>query len=214
MSEAEQNGRTVLFVSHNMDAMVRLCPTAVWLDAGRIRTRGPTEQLVVEYVRVTATNRPAVAYQDDASVPAQITGIALRDADGQPAATLTTRAASTLEVEIRVNEPVPGLDVGCLLRNMAGAALLDELMSDGPARSIAEPGRYRVRCTIPPVLPPGEYSIGVVLGTHYELIESREDAVAVAVEGDDLGRPQRLFKLGLPWAVERLTDDASRRAVE
>jgi ABC-2 type transport system ATP-binding protein/lipopolysaccharide transport system ATP-binding protein len=212
MSEVEQSGRTVLFVSHNMDAMVRLCPTAVWLDAGRIRATGPTEQLVADYVRATAAETPAVAYQDDASAPAQIVGIALSDADGQSVATFTTRARPTVDVEIRVNEPVPGLDVGCLLRNAAGAVLLDELMSDGEAPSIAEAGRYRVRCTIPPVLPPGEYSIGVVLGTHYELIDSREDAVAFTIDGDDLGRTQRMFKLGLPWDVERLADDANRRA--
>ena len=41
MSEVEKSGRTVLFVSHNMDAMARLCPTAIWLDEGRVRSIGP-----------------------------------------------------------------------------------------------------------------------------------------------------------------------------
>ena len=42
MDEVERSGRTVLFVSHNMDAMARLCTTTMWLDKGRVRGIGPT----------------------------------------------------------------------------------------------------------------------------------------------------------------------------
>ncbi|MET0145896.1 MAG: ABC transporter ATP-binding protein [Ilumatobacteraceae bacterium] len=206
MSEVEQSGRTVLFVSHNMDAMVRLCPRAVWLEEGRVRAIGPTEQLVGEYVRLTAVEVPEVAFVERASGPAEIVAISLRDPTGSPASTLTTRTTAHVEIEIGVHEEIPGLDVGCMITTHAGAVLLDELMSDDGPRPIGRPGRYRIRCTLPPVLPPGQYSIGVVLGTHYELIDSKENAVSFVVDGDDLGRTRRLFKLGLPWDVERADD--------
>ena len=125
---------------------------------------------------------------------------------GEPTSTITTRSEAVLEIEVVVNDAVPGLDVGCMLSTTSGAVLLDELLSDVAAPSLDEPGRYRIRCTIPPVLPPGQYAIGIVLGTHYELIDSQESAVSFAVDGDDLGRTRRLFKLGLPWSVQRLDD--------
>ena len=52
-----------------MDAMARLCPTAVWLEAGRVRAIGPTDRLVNEYVRLTAADVPQVVYEADTSAP-------------------------------------------------------------------------------------------------------------------------------------------------
>jgi hypothetical protein len=115
--------------------------------------------------------------------------------------------SATVEVAVTVNEPVPGLDLVCIVSNATGAVLLEEYMSDGPSRTISAAGRYTVRCTIPPVLPPGEYVVGILLGTHYDLIDARENVVSFSVDGDDLGRPRRMFKLGLHWHAER-TDDS------
>ncbi len=44
------DGRTVLFVSHNMAAVKNLCSRAVWLEKGKVRRVGPAEQLVVDYL--------------------------------------------------------------------------------------------------------------------------------------------------------------------
>ena len=51
MSDVAGEGRTVLFVSHNMASVKRLCQTAYWLDGGRVREHGPAEELVDEYER-------------------------------------------------------------------------------------------------------------------------------------------------------------------
>jgi len=41
MNEVAKGGRTVLFVSHNMEPMIGLCSRVVWLDQGRVRMDGP-----------------------------------------------------------------------------------------------------------------------------------------------------------------------------
>ena len=46
MNEVSKQGRTVLFVSHNMGAIKRLCPNTLWLDEGRMRVFGPTRETV------------------------------------------------------------------------------------------------------------------------------------------------------------------------
>ena len=116
MSEVEQSGRTVLFVSHNMDAMVRLCPTAIWLDAGRVRAVGPTEQ-VDRRVHADRPRRPCHGRRDRrrSTAAAQVRAVRLVDDDGVPQSTLSTRSPAWIQVEVVVNEPVPGLDVSCLV---------------------------------------------------------------------------------------------------
>lgn len=49
MGEVARGGRTVLFVSHQMNQIRRLCEKVIWTDAGRIREIGPTLQVVGAY---------------------------------------------------------------------------------------------------------------------------------------------------------------------
>lgn len=49
MKDVSQSGRTVLFVSHNMDAVVRLCGRAIFLQGGKILEDGPSQSVVARY---------------------------------------------------------------------------------------------------------------------------------------------------------------------
>jgi lipopolysaccharide transport system ATP-binding protein len=50
MSEVAKEGRTVLFVSHNMGAIQGLCSRAIWLAAGRIEGDGEVHRVVADYM--------------------------------------------------------------------------------------------------------------------------------------------------------------------
>lgn len=50
MSDAAQEGRTVLFVSHNMDAVRRLCSRSLLLEEGRVAFDGPTEEVIASHL--------------------------------------------------------------------------------------------------------------------------------------------------------------------
>ncbi|MFZ1618536.1 MAG: ABC transporter ATP-binding protein [Flavobacteriales bacterium] len=50
MKDSANSGRTVLFVSHNMTAMRSLCSRVIWLENGRVRMQGPTEEVVAAYL--------------------------------------------------------------------------------------------------------------------------------------------------------------------
>jgi lipopolysaccharide transport system ATP-binding protein len=49
MEEVSRGGRTVIFVSHQMNQMRRLCSRIVWLDGGRVRQIGPTAEVIAAY---------------------------------------------------------------------------------------------------------------------------------------------------------------------
>lgn len=50
IGDVAKEGRTVLFISHNMDAIGRLCQNSIWLDKGRIKMIGVTENVIAEYL--------------------------------------------------------------------------------------------------------------------------------------------------------------------
>src|SRR5271166_819255 len=61
MDEASRReGRTVLFVSHNMGAIEKLCTTSIWLDHGSIRQHGSAEAVVRGYLSQRALNRDRI----------------------------------------------------------------------------------------------------------------------------------------------------------
>ena len=49
MQEVSKSGRTIVFVSHQMNQIRRLCERALWIDAGQVRESGPTGQIVAKY---------------------------------------------------------------------------------------------------------------------------------------------------------------------
>ncbi len=51
MSEVVQGGRTILFVSHNMNAIQSLCSTCLWVDQGAIVASGASSQVVNQYLQ-------------------------------------------------------------------------------------------------------------------------------------------------------------------
>jgi len=59
--------RTVLFVSHSMESVVRFCSKAIWLDHGKIRHFGDAEDVVAEYLG--KTNRLNTKYVNKGNAP-------------------------------------------------------------------------------------------------------------------------------------------------
>ena len=46
----QNEGRTILFVSHDMDAVRRVAPRTIWIDRGKLRDDGPTAQVLAAYL--------------------------------------------------------------------------------------------------------------------------------------------------------------------
>ena len=69
MQDAGQEGRTVLFVSHNMVALKSLCEKAIWLNAGSVVEQGRAEDVVSNYLQNGAAVNMRQVWADPASAP-------------------------------------------------------------------------------------------------------------------------------------------------
>ena len=205
MEEAEGEGRTVIFVSHYLDAVLRLCPTTVWLDAGRVVQAGPTSDVVAAYLSTTVQHMGAREFAADPAAAAAITGVQALDPAGRSAVLLQRDEPVTLEVRFTVRMPLPTLNVAVSVENLRGVKVLDEAWFDSAPEDRGEPGQYVARVEVPPVLPAGEYSVSAWVGTAYETIAWEADALGLRLEGGS-SRSDRLLELGLPWDVQRIGD--------
>src|SRR6202043_2727927 len=81
---AAKEGRTVIFVSHNIDAICHLCSRCILLRDGEIEKSGPTEDVVAAYLGATEMQEPGVNFRPT-STDATFQSAGLYEPDGRPA---------------------------------------------------------------------------------------------------------------------------------
>ena len=69
LDEVAKQGRTVLFVSHNMVAVQSLCSRAVWLDRGEIQNQGPAKEVISQYLKTYLSMRAEQKWDDISTAP-------------------------------------------------------------------------------------------------------------------------------------------------
>jgi ABC-type polysaccharide/polyol phosphate transport system ATPase subunit len=211
MHTAEREGRTVVFVSHNLGAVAELCTEAIWLDRGAITAEGSTESVIDAYVRAaTSPGRDASPLVQSGEV--SLHGVRLIDDAGHPSESLRRDRPFSIEVRYTIHHRVPGLDLSTLIFTASGTRLVDEAWSDTEGSRPDRPGTYTVRISVPPVLNVGEYRVGFWAGTAYETLLWEPGATSFRLEGSARGRPERAVALFLPWRV--VEEPESRPAVE
>jgi len=220
MGDVAKEGRTVLFVSHNMAAILNLCKRGILLDNGKIQAAGPLQHVVDTYLAKSFRLDGEVIFAKDRphlNNELRFTAVRILDANGCPTAYVDLLHGFTLEIEYEILQPVRSAQVAFELWNSAGVCVLcstdfDEHPED--KGNIKHSGRYRASCFIPPTyLRPGRYWIDLassVPGVRW-LDEIRS---AIAFEVVDSGSVE--FKLSqgrrgvitpiLKWNTQRLTE--------
>jgi lipopolysaccharide transport system ATP-binding protein len=107
MEDVASQGRTVLFVSHNMSTIQALCRKTMWLDLGRVAAIGPTPQIVQRYLE-SVTSSEAVPVEDrsdrqgDGSV--KIVSLKIENANGDDL--IHSNSCLKLTIGYRSEKPV------------------------------------------------------------------------------------------------------------
>ncbi|MCE9608428.1 MAG: ATP-binding cassette domain-containing protein [Planctomycetia bacterium] len=191
MGDAAKSGRTVLFVSHNMQAVASLCNRAILLSNGAIEHAGTCEDTILKYMQNQSENIltewNGEAGDEDATllhtaVKANVPGEALR-----------TSVAINIHISIRVKRPILGLICAVEIHNKHGARLLYSNFDDmlPPPATAISPGEHHFMLTIPAnFLAAGFYQIIFDLGIHgLKRIVDKQGALQIQIENlDGIGR--------------------------
>ncbi|MEK6325025.1 MAG: ABC transporter ATP-binding protein [Acidobacteriota bacterium] len=108
MQDAGRQGRTVLFVSHNMPAITRLCPRTILLDEGRVLCDGPSQEVVSTYLGSGVGTTAAREWPDPSKAPGndivRLCAVRVRTEDGRVCDAIDIRCPVGVEMEFEVLE--------------------------------------------------------------------------------------------------------------
>ena len=113
MEEIGGTGRTVLFVSHNMQAVAQLCDRVILLERGVVVVDGPSTEVVAQYLQMGHGSTSAQEWPDLASAPGddlvRIRRVRVVDEDGSRTDTADVRRPVGIEIAVTVlrqGEPI------------------------------------------------------------------------------------------------------------
>jgi ABC-type microcin C transport system duplicated ATPase subunit YejF len=158
-------GRTVLFVSHDLGAVTRVCPRVIWLDHGSVRADGPAAEVVSDYMVPVEKALAEFDFPADPTLPMQLLSIELLDVGGASVAAPQRGQELSLRLHVEVRERIPDLDLGFELLGHHGVLVMATSMSDEIGKSgLESAGTYAIRANIPPILAAGEYVVRLWMG--------------------------------------------------
>ncbi|MDI9569821.1 MAG: ABC transporter ATP-binding protein [Pseudomonadota bacterium] len=170
MGDVTQEGRTVLFVSHNMGAVSTLCSSAILLNSGRLTRQGTTQQVIDEYERLEALevrSEWTAPYNDDAEAEAHLKKIEILDCFDQKRHIFKSSEPIFIKFTIDIDKPNKNLKIGFdLTRN--GLILFRSEQTDSlPPGSLIKKGTNILVCRIPPdILREGDYFLRPMVSIH------------------------------------------------
>jgi lipopolysaccharide transport system ATP-binding protein len=203
---ATGEGRTILFVSHNMGALSQLCERGILLEEGRVTMIGLVDHVIQSYLKSGLNHRTAqVRFPIDPGKPCQFVSAEILHSDGSPGSDFSCHEPVNIRLRFEVRQPKKGLCVSFSIQNIEGTRVLssDIRDTDPAAAERLGVGVHDFEIQIPPrLLAPTSYLMTVncviqftgVIDQHVCCeFTLRELSSAIHQRGDVLG-------VQLPWA--------------
>ncbi|OJJ19322.1 ABC transporter ATP-binding protein [marine bacterium AO1-C] len=167
---SKQDGRTVLFVSHNMSAVKSLCTRAILLKQGQVIYEGSPKDVVAEYLSQDQRQILDGIIPENASThstgEAKFKKLTLLNNAGQINDKFYFRSPLHFSVDMEVFKPIKDVILDIKITSKDGVIVSDSLTSYESNSFLAfDKGLKTFSCEIENNLQPGQYN--VILGIHY-----------------------------------------------
>jgi lipopolysaccharide transport system ATP-binding protein len=153
---ATHEGRTVLFVSHNMQAVRRVCKDAIMLEHGRLVAEGSLESVVRTYLAsVESPDLGRRRWDGSEERPGdelcRIVEVRATDEADEPSTSFFSSSPIFVTIEFDLAQPHSAFVIGFDLATVDGVTIFRSSQVDVPDGDVAElkAGRNAVRCVIP-----------------------------------------------------------------
>jgi lipopolysaccharide transport system ATP-binding protein len=217
MGEVSKEGRTVLFVSHNMAAINRLCHRSIWLDEGAIREKGDTSTVVASYLSLGAELEGQRRWDNQDNSPGndmiRLLMVRLINSQGEVMSNIDVRHPFFIEIEYVLLQSVSGIQVGFSISTYDGVIVF--VAGDNEDSrwigKVKKPGKYKSKCKIPGLLfNSGVYYLSVASDLrNAEILFSQENVIRFQVEQTKIpahspSKPAGVICPFLEWQIEKV----------
>ena len=214
MGDVASSGRTVLFVSHNMSAILRLTQESIVLDKGRVLMRAPSAEAVDFYLN-RGLSKLGERYWEEDEIPASSSpfkplAIRIVDKDGNVSDSVRSVDPITIEIDYELSDDITGLRVGYYLLTPRGEPVFTSFDTDSEELFREYAGRakgvYASRCVIPAnTLNEGRFVLGMNASS-YRIKRYFQDDQALSFTVDASGAPGTQWPEPRPGAVRPALD--------
>jgi homopolymeric O-antigen transport system ATP-binding protein len=195
MGEVAKEGRTVVFVSHNLAIIRALCDRGVLLERGEVVADASVTEVIDRYLRVleSTASDDLLERRDrerDAWDETNVRRLEVRDAAGGHSGVVV--GGRPVRITVHVTEVLPGMECRLTIVNSLGqpvATLDSELQAPSDARDLSL--GPRIECDVSALpLTPGRYRVDVLLKARNHIQDGLHAAAFFDVEPGVLaGRP-------------------------
>jgi lipopolysaccharide transport system ATP-binding protein len=215
MGEVAHGGNTVLFVSHNMAAVERLCGRCLWLDRGTVLHEGTANEVVAAFLGSLSKRNYRAELQPNTSRAMCLTSITIQGSAAENEGVVDFSDPVEFALEYDINRPIFSSHVACFITNAEGVCVLGSGDADVDERRLQrrQPGHYRARFRIPrQLLGEGTYSVTVTMGKPYVEVYDRHESIVQFEVVDRTSQRRKtqhtrrpgILGIELPWDVEEI----------
>ena len=184
MEDVSKEGRTVLFVSHNMATVTSLCERAIWLVDGQVHMEGSAEYITSKYLTYGSEKSGDISIPEKTSHERfKFKRLTLLNSQNQITSVFDLRKSITVRLEYGLTQPINNLEISLRVYNSSGIPIFTTNRSSCLSSNVPE-GTHVSQVEIPQLLlSPGTYSI--TIGAHVpniEVLSSYESLMSFEVE--------------------------------
>lgn len=214
MEQVAKEGRTVLFVSHNLGAIQSLCTQCILLNQGELIEQGEPSKVVARYLTEGAVAASAFTQDHKPDKPINLRKVSLAPVDGEPSHEFSFEQRIRITIEYEVNKPIPSTSVWVGIRTIEQVYAFCTSDTDATESLMEErqPGYYRSYVDIPEKwLNAGMYFLVVGL-TKYPDLTTYDRVECASFTIHDTGTPEQvrtgntrpgILQPFMPWHVEK-----------
>ncbi len=164
----KEAGRTILFVSHDMGAVQRLCKKTILLEDGRVKMIGETADVIDEYIN-NINKKQEYVYENSLDNEISITGVTIKNDKGEIANIVDYDKPFSIEVCYAVNKEVNGFQMAVICDNAFGGRVFSSGSSENKQFLESKQGQYKITYEFPKpnniYINPGLYWLRLSVGT-------------------------------------------------
>jgi lipopolysaccharide transport system ATP-binding protein len=162
MDEVARQGRTVVFVSHYMNLIQRLCSSCALIQDGQLRTVGPSAPVIAQYLHSLAEGQESASSARNGSGPVELIRFFVSDQRGELRTSFDKDEPVRVTLEYRVNVPLEGVYVALWLLTSDSQVVTSSYDTDTEPdlARLREPGVYSSTVEVPAsFLNAGQYGL-------------------------------------------------------